>query len=41
MSAAGRVAIGICTAHRPEMLKCCLAALEARVAALADSGVAP
>ena len=27
---AGRVAIGICTAHRPEMLKCCLAALAAQ-----------
>ena len=28
---AGRVAIGICTAHRPEMLKCCLAALASQI----------
>jgi succinoglycan biosynthesis protein ExoM len=31
MSATGRVAIGICTARRPEMLKCCLAALGSQV----------
>jgi len=31
MSAAGRVAIGVCTAHRPQMLRCCLAALASQV----------
>ncbi len=31
MRAAGRVAIGVCTARRPEMLRCCLAALAAQV----------
>jgi succinoglycan biosynthesis protein ExoM len=31
MRAAGRVAIGVCTARRPELLKCCLAALAAQI----------
>jgi len=31
MRAAGRVAIGVCTAHRPEMLRCCLAALASQI----------
>src|SRR5262245_22830436 len=30
-SGVGRVAIGVCTAHRPEMLKCCLSALASQV----------
>jgi hypothetical protein len=31
MRAAGRVAIGVCTANRPQMLRCCLAALASQV----------
>jgi len=31
MRATQRVAIGLCTAHRPEMLRCCLAALASQI----------
>ena len=31
MTTAGRVAIGVCTAHRQEMLRCCLVALASQI----------
>ena len=31
MSAAGRVATGVCTSDRPEMLRCCVSALASQI----------